>query len=119
MVLKGQDEDRGVIKTEESEEEEVENVTAESRSQTGNDAENQQVPGEEEQPAKNSVNRPFVSAEDAEDDLGNRCVKRSVPLVPLTELFSDIYSHVSDTCSSFSCSINSQLLPFSQCMLQV
>lgn len=86
MVL---DEDRGVIKTEESEEEEVENVTAESRSQTGNDAEIQQVPGEEEQPAKSSVNRPFVSAEDAEDDLGNRCVKRCVPLVPLTGLFSD------------------------------
>lgn len=76
VVLKGQDEDRGVIKTEESEEE-VENVTAESGSQTGNDAEIQQVRGDEEQPGRSSVNgadRPLVSEEDAEDDLGNRCV---------------------------------------------
>lgn len=91
MVLKGQDEDRGVIKIEESKEE-VENVTAESGSQTGNDAEIQEVPGEDEQSARGLVSgadRLFVSKEDAEDDLGNRCVKRCVTLVPLTGLFSD------------------------------
>lgn len=109
MILKGQDEDRGVIKTEESEEE-VENVPADSGSQTGNDAEIQEVPGEEEQPARGSVNGadgPFVSEED-EDDLGKRCVKRSVARVPRTGLFSDdtrtflwfsVLNHVSDTCS--------------------
>lgn len=91
MVLKGLDEDRGVIKSEECEEE-VENVTAESRSGAGNNAEIQEVPGEEEQPARspvNGANRLFVSEENAEDDQGNRCVKRFVTLVPLTGLFSD------------------------------
>lgn len=90
-VLTGQDEDRGVIKTEKSEEkEEEEHITAESGSQTGNDAETQQVPGEEEQPARSLVDGAegsFVSEEDAEDDLGNRCVK-TCHLVPLTGLFS-------------------------------
>lgn len=108
MVLKGLDQDRGVVKTEECEEE-VENVTAESRSETGNDAEIQEVPGEEEQPARGPVNgadRSFVIEEDAEDDQGNRCVKRFVALVPLTGLFSDskrtvlwlsVFSHMFQT----------------------
>lgn len=91
MALKGEDDDRGFRETEECKEE-VENVTAESRSETGNDAEIQEVPGEAEQPARgpvNSADRPCVSEEDAEDDHGNRCVKRCVTLLPLTGLFSD------------------------------
>lgn len=70
----------------------MENVTSESGSQTGNDAEIQPLPGEEEQPPRspvNSADRPFVAEEDAEDDLGNRCVKRCVTLVSLTGLISD------------------------------
>lgn len=78
MVLKGLDEDRGVVKTEESEEEEVENALAEPRIQTGNDAEIQEATGEEEWPAGSSVNSgngQFVPEEDVDDDPRSRFVK--------------------------------------------
>lgn len=84
-MLTGQEEDVDVIKTEESEDDK--DVPAESRSQTGNDAETQEVTGEEERPAGSSANsagRTLVPEGEAEDDLGNRCVKKCVPLVPLT-----------------------------------
>lgn len=78
MVVKGQDEDRGVVKTEESEEEEMENVLAEPRIQAGSDAEIQEATGEEEWPAGSSVNsadRQFVPEEDVDDDPRSRFVK--------------------------------------------
>lgn len=78
MVLKGLDEDRGVGKTQESEEEEVENVLAEPRIPTGNDAEIQEATGEEEWPAGSSVNSAdgqFVPAEDVDEDPRSRFVK--------------------------------------------
>lgn len=79
MVLKGQDEDRGVVKTEESEEEEeMENVLAERRIQAGNDAEIQEATGEEEWLAGSSVNSDdgqFVPEEDVDDDPRSRFVK--------------------------------------------
>ncbi|XP_029698363.1 uncharacterized protein [Takifugu rubripes] len=69
MILKGQDKDGDVDKSEE--EEEVKNVLAESRIQTGDDAEIPEVTGEEEWPAGSSVNGadgPVLPEEGAEDD---------------------------------------------------
>lgn len=85
MVLKGQDTDGDVDKSEESEEEEVEekeevvkNVVSESRIQTGDDAEIQEVPEEEEKPAGSSVNDadgPVLPEEGGEEDLRSRSGK--------------------------------------------
>lgn len=72
--LKGQEEDGEVAKTEEEEEEEK-NVLAESRLQTGDDGEVQEVTGEEGRPAGSSVNGadgPFLPEEDGEDDPRSR-----------------------------------------------
>lgn len=74
MILKGQDKDGDVDKSEE-EEEEVKNVLAESRIQTGDDAEVQEGTREEERPAGSSVNGadgPLLPEEGAEEDLGSR-----------------------------------------------
>lgn len=73
MILTGQDKDGAVDKSEE--EEEVKNVLAESRIQTGEDAEVQEGTGEEERPAGSSVNGadgPVLPEEGAEEDLGSR-----------------------------------------------
>lgn len=79
MTLKGQDKDGDVDKSEESEEEEeVKNVLAESRIQTGDDAQIPEVTGEEEWPAGSSVNGadgPVLPEEGAEDDLRSRSGK--------------------------------------------
>lgn len=81
-----QEEDRDVVKPEENEEEEeVENVSVESESLTGNDVEIQETGGGEEQPAgspASGADGTNVPQEDAEDDLGSRCVKRRATLVP-------------------------------------
>lgn len=81
MVLKGEDEDGDVDKSEEREEEgEVKSVLSESRSQTGDDAEILEVTGEEEQPSGspvNSADEPVLPEEGAEEDLKSRSGKLS------------------------------------------
>lgn len=71
------DEDGDVDKSVESEEE-VKDVLAESRIQTGDDAEIQEVTGEEERPAGSSVNGadgPVLPEEGAEEDPRSRSGK--------------------------------------------
>lgn len=85
MIVKGQDKDGDVDESEESEEEEeVKNVLAESRIQTGDDAEIQEVTGEEEWPAGSSVNgaeRPVLAKEDLRSRSGRLFrVRKSVCL---------------------------------------
>lgn len=83
MMLKGQDKDGDVPKTEENDEmeEEVKNAPTEARSQAGRDAEIQEVTGKEEQLAGNSstgVEADEISVPEkeasAEDGPGNRFV---------------------------------------------
>lgn len=79
MILKGQDEDGDVDKSEEKEEEEeVKNVLAESRIESGDDAEVQEVTGEEGGPEGCSISGadgPVLPQEGAEDHLGSRSGK--------------------------------------------
>lgn len=76
MFLKGQDKDGDDDKSEKSEEEE--NVLAESRAQSGDDAAVQEVTGAEPWPAGSSVSAaegPFLPGEGAEGGLRSRSAK--------------------------------------------